>query len=145
MPLQLIATGLRYQPAPFGGWLVIAAVVGGSASILSSFVVMLVVPPSLVAVQVLVVPVFGPGIWMAGSQPVVEMMGDSGSLTDQCRVMLLPWVLPRNQSLVPAIPSIEYDTIGGVSSDAVSSDAGSPRAAWGKNSRATNTAATAAY
>ena len=62
MPLQLMATGVRYQPAPFGRRLVIAADAGGSASILSSFVVILVVPPSLVASQVLVVPVFGPRI-----------------------------------------------------------------------------------
>ena len=62
MPFQLIETGVRYQPAPFGGRLAIAAAVGGSASIFSSFVVIVVVPPSLVALQVLVVPVFGPGI-----------------------------------------------------------------------------------
>jgi hypothetical protein len=52
---------VRYQPAPFGGWLVIAAAAGGSASILSSFVVIDVVPPSLVAVQVRVVPGAGTG------------------------------------------------------------------------------------
>src|SRR5262245_64943698 len=77
---------------------------------------------------------------MAGSQPVVEVICDSGSLTDQRKVMLLPCVLPRYQSLVPAIPSIEYDTIGGVSSDA-----GIPCAALGRSSKAANRAVTAAY
>ena len=102
MPLQLIATGVRYQPAPLGGRLVSADVAGGSASILSSFVVIVVVPPSLVALQVLVVPVFGPGIWMAGSQPVVEMMGDSLSLTAQPTTMKLPstfWPTPHRCSV----------------------------------------------
>src|SRR5262245_7837997 len=138
VPGQEIENGALNQPAPLGWRLGVAVVLGGSASILSDRVVIVVVPPSLVAEHVLVVPVFGPGIWMAGSQPVVEVICDSGSLTDQRRVMLLPWVLPRNQSFVPAIPSIEYETTGGVSSDA-----GSPRAV-GRNSRATNNVATAA-
>jgi hypothetical protein len=46
--------------------------------------VTVVVPPSLVAEQVRVVPVFGPLTWIAGSQPVVEMIADSGSVTVQC-------------------------------------------------------------
>src|SRR5262245_4247558 len=139
VPGQEIENGALNQPAALGWRLGVAVVVGGSASILSDRVVIVVVPPSLVAEHVLVVPVVGPGIWMAGSQPVVDKICDSGSLTDQRRVMLLPCVLPRYQSLVPAIPSIEYDTTGGVSSDA-----GSPRAV-GRNSSATNKAATAAF
>jgi hypothetical protein len=45
--------------------------------------VTVVVPPSLVAEQVRVVAVFGP-LTFAGSQPVVEMIADSGSVTVQC-------------------------------------------------------------
>ena len=84
LPLQLIVTGFRYQPfasAERAG----AAVtpVGAVASILIVFVVTAVVPPSLVAVQVRVVPVFGPSILTAGSQPLVELIGESGSVTVQ--------------------------------------------------------------
>ena len=52
-------------------------------------------------------PRFGPGIWIAGSQPVDEMIGESGSLTDQCTTTKLPLVFPRYQPFVPTMPSIE--------------------------------------
>ena len=82
-------------------------VTGGVASTFSSRVVTVVVPPSLVAEHVRVVPMLGPLIWIAGSQPVVEMIGDSGSLTDQCTTMKLPPALPRYQLLLPSIPVTE--------------------------------------
>jgi hypothetical protein len=83
-PLQPIPTGLLYQPF-LSGTLAAAAdtPVGGSASILIVFVVTAAVPPSLVAVQVRVVPVFGPSILIAGSQPDVELIAESGSLKVQ--------------------------------------------------------------
>jgi hypothetical protein len=43
----------------------------------------------------------------AGSQPVVDVIGDSGSLTDQCTTTKFPLEFPRYQPFVPAIPSIE--------------------------------------
>jgi hypothetical protein len=74
---------------------------------LSSFVVTVVVPPALVAEHVRVVPVFGSSTRIAGSQPVVERTGDSGSETVQWTTMKAPLVLPRYQPLLPLIPSIE--------------------------------------
>jgi hypothetical protein len=47
---------------------------------------------------------------------VVEMICDSGSVTDQCTTTKLPFALPRYQPFVPTMPSIEYETRGGVSS-----------------------------
>jgi len=87
VPLQVSSTPVRYQPWEFGGRPADTLVAGGVASILSVRVVMVVVPPSLVALQVLVVPVVGPSILTAGSHPLVEVICDSGSLTDQCRTM----------------------------------------------------------
>ena len=84
LPLQLIVTGFRYQPfasAERAG--AAAMLVGAVASILTVFVVTAVVPPSLVAVQVRVVPGLGPSILIAGSQPLVELIGELGSLTLQ--------------------------------------------------------------
>jgi len=67
-------------------------------------------------VHVRVVPGFGPSILIAGSQPDVELIGESGSLTVQCTTTKLPPALPRYQLFVPLIPSIAYVTDGGVSS-----------------------------
>jgi len=47
------------------------------------FVVTAVVPPALVALHVRVVPGFGSSILIAGSQPLVELIEESGSLTVQ--------------------------------------------------------------
>src|SRR5207253_7920072 len=53
LPLQLRVTGFRYQPFASAERVAAAvATVGAVASILTVFVVMVVVPPSLVAVQV---------------------------------------------------------------------------------------------
>jgi len=86
------------------------------ASTFSVFVVTEVVPPSLDAVHVSVVPVFGSLTRTAGSHPTVEVIGESGSLTDQWTTMNAPLEPPRYQPLVPTMPSIEYETSGGVSS-----------------------------
>jgi hypothetical protein len=84
LPLQLIVTGFRYQPFASGERAGVAELaVGAVASILTVFVVTAVVPPLLVAEQVRVVPVLGPSILIAGSQPLVELIGESGSLTAQ--------------------------------------------------------------
>ena len=84
LPLQLMVTGFRYQPFASAERVAAAvATVGAVASILTVFVVMAVVPPSLVAVQVRVVPMFGPSTLTAGSQPLVELIGELGSLTLQ--------------------------------------------------------------
>ena len=84
LPLQLTVTGFRYQPFASGERVGAAvATVGEVASILIVFVVTAVVPPSLVAVHVRVVPVLGPSILIAGSQPLVELIGELGSLTLQ--------------------------------------------------------------
>ena len=74
---------------------------------MSCIVVTAVVPPELVAEQVRVVPVFGSSMRIAGSQPVVESTGESGSETVQWTTMKAPLVLPRYQPLLPSIPSIE--------------------------------------
>src|SRR6185503_11142372 len=95
VPCQVTATGWLNQPLKSAARAKLAlTAVGGSASIFSSFVVMVVVPPSLVAEHVSVVPLFGPGMFTAGSQPVVERIGPSGSLTDQLTEMELPCLLP---------------------------------------------------
>ena len=107
VPLHWSVTGVRYQPALFGAVVAATLVDGGVASTLSSFVVTAVVPPELVAEQVRVVPVFGSSMRIAGSQPVVEMTGESGSVTVQWTTMKAPLALPRYQPLLPSIPSIE--------------------------------------
>jgi hypothetical protein len=117
LPLQLIPTALLNQPLWSGARAALAlTLVGAVASTFSIFVVTDVVPPSLVAEHVRVVPVFGSSIRIAGSQPVVDVIDESGSLTDQWTTMNLPLVLPVYQLLFPSVPSIEYETIGGVAS-----------------------------
>jgi hypothetical protein len=84
VPLQLIVTGFLYQPFESAERVGAAvSTVGAVASILIVFVVTAVVPPSLVAMQVRVVPGLGPSILTAGSQPLVELIGELGSLTVQ--------------------------------------------------------------
>jgi hypothetical protein len=119
VPLEVNETADRYQPAALGARLGATEVAGDVASTFSVLVVTDVVPPPLVAVHVRVVPVVGSLIRMAGSQPLVEVIGDSGSLTDQCTTMKAPLVLPRYQLLVPWMPSIVYPTTGGESSIAL--------------------------
>jgi hypothetical protein len=83
LPLHVTLSEWLYQPfasAPRLG--VPATPLGGSPSTLITFVVIAVVPPALVAVQVRVVPVFAP-MGGPGSQPFVDVIGDSGSLTVQ--------------------------------------------------------------
>src|SRR5689334_5167793 len=112
VPLHCTATGVRYQPAPFGARLGVTEVDGGVASTLSTLVVTEVVPPSPVAVQVSVVPELGSSMRIAGSQPVVDVIGP---LTDQCTTMNAPLALPTYQPLFPWTPSIVYPTVGGAS------------------------------
>ena len=83
VPLHWSVTGVRYQPAPFGAVVAATVVDGAVASTLSCIVVTAVVPPELVAEQVRVVPVFGSSMRIAGSQPIVEMTAESGSVTVQ--------------------------------------------------------------
>jgi hypothetical protein len=129
LPLQLIPTALLNQPLWSGERAALAlTLVGAVASTLSVFVVIVVVPPSLVAEQVRVVPVFGSSMRIAGSQPVVEVIDESGSLTDQWTTMNLPLALPMYQLLFPSVPSIEYATIGGVESWAMKRAAACPGA-----------------
>jgi hypothetical protein len=106
VPVHWSVTGVRYHPAPFGARLGVTEVDGAVASTFSSFVVTEVVPPSLVAVQVRVVFVLGSLTRTAGSQPLVERIGESGSLTDQCTTMNAPLALPTYQPLFPWVPSI---------------------------------------
>jgi hypothetical protein len=69
------------------------------------------VPSSLVAVQVFVTPSVGPGMVIAGSQPGV-LVGGGLAVTVQCRITLLPCVLPLHQPLFPAMPSIDHEIVG---------------------------------
>ena len=87
--------------------------VGGVASILIPSVAV-VRPAAFCAQHVCVEPVVGPGIVMAAKQLVEVALSD----TDQCRTTLSPWVLPRYQPLVPAVPSIVKLMLG-VAADAV--------------------------
>jgi hypothetical protein len=107
VPVHWSVTGVRYQPAALGARLGATVVAGGVASTLSCFVVTEVVPPSLVAVQVRVVFVLGSLTRTAGSHPLVDVIGESGSLTDQCTTMNAPLALPTYQPLFPWVPSIE--------------------------------------
>jgi len=84
------------------------------ASTFSVFVVTEVVPPSLDAVHVSVVPVFGSLTRTAGSHPTVEVIGESGSLTDQWTTMNAPLEPPRYQPLVPTVPDALPTTDGAV-------------------------------
>ncbi len=68
-------------------------------------------PSSLVAVHVFVTPVVGPGIVIAGSQPVVLVSGGL-PVTVQWRITLFPCVLPLHQLLLPAMPSIDDEMVG---------------------------------
>ena len=77
--------------------------VGGVASILSTPVTAVVVPPRLFAQQVRVVPAVSPGTGTAGEQLVEVASFD----TDQWRMTLSPFALPRYQPLLPVIPVIE--------------------------------------
>ena len=69
-----------------------------------------VVPPSLSAEQVSVVPVVLP-VNVNALQPVVERMIDSGSVTDQLTVTFVVY-----QPLRPSVPVITGVTTGGVGS-----------------------------
>jgi hypothetical protein len=87
LPLQLTPTGWLYQPLKSGPRATLAlSPAGGWASILIVLVVHETDPPPIrVAVHVRVVPMFGPSILMAASQPDVETITPPGSLTDQWR------------------------------------------------------------
>jgi hypothetical protein len=105
VPRQLIVTGWLYQPLWSGPRENFAVTpVGGVASIFNGLVVIVVVAPEpFVAEQVSLVPVVGPGIVIAATQ-----LDEVASFeTVQWRITLSPFVLPRYQPLLPAIPVIE--------------------------------------
>jgi hypothetical protein len=87
---------------------------------LSSFngFVIVVVPPSLVAEHVRVSPALS-AVNVTVSQPLVERMIDSGSLTLQLSVTLLVY-----QPFWPRLPVITGTTTGGVGSPGTSRTAG---------------------
>src|SRR6476659_1791422 len=87
VPCQLMPTGWLYQSLKSGSREKTAVTpVGGSASIFRIFVSIVVVPPSLVAEQRSVVPLFGPATGMYCSHGA-DVMGDSGSLIIQWTTM----------------------------------------------------------
>ena len=100
-----------YQPFASGARAGVAPTpVGGSASTFIAFEDV-DVPSSFVAVHVLVTPVVGPGIEIAGSHPL-ELVRGGLAVTVQCRTMKFPPVLPLHHPLLPAIPSIEDEMEG---------------------------------
>src|SRR5690348_16985753 len=83
LPCQATETGWLNQPLKSAARAKLALTpVGGSASIFSTLVVTVVVPPSLVAEQLNVVPFCGPLTGTYCSQGA-DVIGDSGSLTIQ--------------------------------------------------------------
>src|SRR5689334_1919734 len=91
VPCHVTVTGWLNQPLKSAARAKVALTpVGGSASTFRFFVVTVVVPPSLVAEHVRVVPLFGPGTLSPASQPVVDRIGLSGSLTDQLTTTKFP-------------------------------------------------------
>jgi hypothetical protein len=114
LPLQLIVTGFRYQPFASGERAVFAVMpVGAWLSTLIGLVVTEICELSTsVAVQVLEVPVVGPSILTANSQPEVEAIWDAGSVTAQCRTTYSPPELPRYHPFVPEIPVMVYKMEG---------------------------------
>ena len=110
LPLHLTVTGWLYQPLESGLREKLAATFGAVASILIGAVTSVVELPSwLVAVQLCVVPVVGPGTATAARQVVALIEPD----TAQWRTTPSPYALPWYQPLVPEIPSIEYVIVGG--------------------------------
>jgi hypothetical protein len=104
VPLQRIVTGWLYQPLKSGARERCAVTpVGGVASILRRRVTAVARPSEFCAQQLSVVPPVGPGTVTAAKQLVEVALSD----TDQWTTTLSPWVLPRYQPFVPAIPSIE--------------------------------------
>ena len=91
-------------------------------AVVSTLIVLLtvVVPPSLDAVQVNVVPVVSDAIVVA-SQPLVDRITDSGSTTVQLSVTLVV-----NQPFVPGVPKRTGVTWGGVGSPGVFGAAAAP-------------------
>jgi hypothetical protein len=117
LPLQVTPTVWLYQPLWSGVRPAAAETpVGGSASILIGLVVTEICELSTrVAVHVLVVPVVGPSIRIASSQPEVDATCDDGSAIAQWRTTKSPPELPRYHPLVPAVPAIVYEIEGELS------------------------------
>jgi hypothetical protein len=127
LPLQVTPTVWLYQPLWSGVRPAAAETpVGGSASILITFVVALTVPLAFDAEHDRVVPVFGPSTLIAIAQSVL-----SAPVTDQWTTTKLPPELPLYQSFVPASPSMVYEIDG-------SESAGLGLAAGASQSNATN-------
>src|SRR5436190_1288780 len=101
-----------YQPFESAGRDGAAVTVG---AVVSALIVLLtvVVPPSLDAEHVNVAPVVSEVIVVA-SQPLVDRITDSGSMTVQFRVTLVVY-----QPFVPSVPKMTGVTCGGVGSPGV--------------------------
>jgi len=101
-----------YQPFESAGRDGAAVTVG---TVMSALIVLLtdVVPPSLDAVHVNVVPVVSDVIVVA-SQPLVDRITDSGSTTVQLSVTFVVY-----QPFVPSVPKRTGVTCGGVGSPGV--------------------------
>ena len=107
-----------FQPAPFGAGVTAPQVrLGGVASRLIITGTELV-PPALVAVQVKVVPaVSAVTLWGRAGVYVVEVMGDSSSVTVHVTSTSLVY-----HPLLPRVPVILGVITGGVVSDGVGTD-----------------------
>jgi hypothetical protein len=123
-------SGWLYQPFASAARDGDALAAGGVLSILKVLVT-LVVPPSLSAVQFSCIPVVF-AVNVDESQPVVERMIDSGSVTVQFTVTLVVY-----QPALPSVPVITGVTTGGVGSPGTS---GRPiaRGATSSSARALN-------
>ena len=108
-PLKSTERPWLYQPFESADRDGVAVVAGAVLSTLNVFPTV-VVPPSLSAVHVSVVPVVLL-VNVTALHPVVERMIDSGSVTDQLTVTLVVY-----QPLSPSVPVITGTTTGGVGS-----------------------------
>src|SRR5512132_2142367 len=118
LPWKAIVSWWLYQPFKSGERDRVEPVAcGGVLSILSGLVIV-VVPPSLVAEHVRDSPVLS-DVNVTTSQPAVEVMTDSGSVTLQLSVTLVVY-----QPFRPSAPVITGTTRGGVGSPGTSGTAG---------------------
>ena len=109
LPLKSTATSWLYQPFESADRDGVAVVAGAVLSILNGFEIV-VIPPSLSAEQVSVVPVVFL-VMVTALQPLVDRMIDSGSATDQLTVTLVVY-----HTLSPSVAVITRVTTGGAGS-----------------------------
>ncbi len=98
-PVNVTVTGCVYQPLLAGGPDMFALTTGPLVSILTTTLVEVLSPTPLVAAQVRVVPTVS-AVSVVPSQPVDEVIGDSGSATVQLTTTWLVY-----QPFWPAVPS----------------------------------------